>query len=212
MTEIVFSSIAANIDTRRLEITRLRRIIVQFSNSTLETTVVRMSIPMLYAHWEGCVKETCQIYIEYIEDAVPTAGCLKPAILGYLWTYELRKLSGGVGFDKKHSIAKLALTALGKPVCFRDAERTVDTKSNLNFDALEEISKHLCLDISSLREDKRHLDALVNLRNNIAHGANPSGLEASDFEQYASSVLKYIEKFEMVLREAILSRSFCSTP
>jgi hypothetical protein len=40
----------------------------------------------------------------------------------------------------------------------------------------------------------------------------PKGLEVSDFEQYASDVLKYLEKFEIVLREAILSRSFCSTP
>jgi hypothetical protein len=212
MTENVFISIAANIDTRRLELTRLRRVMLNYARTTLETTVVRMSIPMLYALWEGFVKEACQDYIEYVEKTVTTAECLKPAILGYLWTPELRKLTGGVGFDRKHSVAHLALTSLKRPVKFKDAEKTVDTKSNLNFVVLEEIAKHLCLDISSLLGDEKHLNALVHLRNSIAHGAKPQGMYVSDFEAHAKTVLGFIEKFEKILRRSILNKSFCSLP
>jgi hypothetical protein len=211
MAEDTLNFIAANIDSRRLELTRLRRIVLHHASSTLESTVVRMSIPMLYALWEGFVKESCQAYIEHVEVEVATAESLKPAILGYLWTPELRKLSGGVGFDKKHNIARLALTGLKKPVRFGEAERAVDTKSNLDFQVLEEIARHLCLDTASLQGERKHLDALVNLRNSIAHGAKPTGMEVSDFEQHASTVVHFMEQFEEVLRRAMHNRSFCAT-
>jgi hypothetical protein len=89
MIDPSLAAIAENIDSRNLELTRLRRIILNYANTLLEPTVVRMSIPMVYALWEGFVKEVCQIYIEYIENSVATAECLKPAILGYLWTPRL---------------------------------------------------------------------------------------------------------------------------
>ena len=63
-----------------------------------------MAIPMIYAVWEGFVKETCQLYIEHIEQNVTKAAHLQPAILGHMWTPQLSTLTGGLNFNKKKTI------------------------------------------------------------------------------------------------------------
>ena len=188
----------------------MRRIILKVAGGPLETSVVRMAIPMVYALWEGYVKEVCQLYLEHIEDNVSRAADLHPAILGHMWTPDLRRLTGGLNFSRKKLVATLALAAGASPVAFRDREKEVDTKSNLDFDTLRNIADHLCLDISALAGWRNPLNALVHLRNNIAHGARPSRLTYPDFNEYAHMALSLMEGFEDVLSSAVTNRAFCT--
>ena len=94
------------------------------------------------------------------------------------------------------------------PVRFADSERVINTKSNLSFEVLRDIAAHLCLDISTMMPRKSHLDALVHLRNNIAHGARPRHLDYANFEEHASSLVQLMEEFERILIRAIENRTF----
>jgi RiboL-PSP-HEPN len=201
---------AENLDQRRLEFTNMRRVILKFAGGPLESAVVRMAIPMVYALWEGYVKEVCQLYLEYIEHNVSRAVDLHPAILGHMWTPELRPLTGGLNFSRKKSVAALALAAGISPVAFRATEKEVNTKWNLNYKVLEDIADHLCLDISALVGWRNRLNALVHLRNNIAHGARPTELTYSDFDDYAHIALSLMEAFEDVLSSGATNRAFCT--
>lgn len=208
-TENILAQITENLDRRRLEITNLRRILLTHTGKPLEGTVVNMSVPMLYAHWEGYVKEICQLYLELVEISVTTAKQLQPALLGYLWTPKLRPIMGGLSFDRRKIVAECALIDVNRPIRFADAEKAINTRSNLNFSALEAIANDLCLDISGLMPRKRHLDAIVQMRNTIAHGANPRTLGSSDFEQHATAMLGLMEDFERVVLNSIRNASFC---
>jgi hypothetical protein len=207
---ILFEAIAENLDQRRLEFTNIRRVVLKVVGGPLESAAARMAIPMIYAVWEGFVKEVCQLYLEYIEQSVHRAAHLQPAILGHMWTPELRPLTGGLNFHRKKSIAEVALAASSTPVLFRDAEREVNTKSNLSYAVLEDIADHLCLDISAMSGWRASLNALVNLRNNIAHGARPQGLSFKEIDDYAADALSLMESFETVLWEAARNRTFCT--
>lgn len=209
-TSLFLQSVADNLDKRRLELTKLRRILLKFSGTPLECMAVRMSIPMIYAVWEGYVKEVCQLYLEYIEKTVSRVADLDPAIIGYLWTSALRPLTGGLNFSRKTSIARLALETDTKPVVFDREEKEINTKSNLNYRCLENIAEHLCLDISSLSGWEKHLDALVHLRNNIAHGSRPDKLMYSDFDSYVHNMVNLMDAFEQVISMAVASRAFCA--
>jgi hypothetical protein len=201
--------ITDNLDHRRLEITNLRRIVLNHAGKPLENTVVRMSVPMIYAHWEGYVKETCQLYLEHIEASLSRVRQLQPALLGYLWTPKLKPITGGLNFERRKIVAECALLDVLRPIRFGDAEKAINTQSNLNFPALEGIAKDLCLDISSLAPWRRYLDAFVQMRNNIAHGASPRMLSRLDFEEHAESVIGLMEGFEHVLLDAIRNANFC---
>ena len=86
----------------------------------------------------------------------------------------------------------------------------INTKSNLNYVVLDDIAKHLCLDISAMAGWRASLNGLVNLRNNIAHGARPQGLSYKEIDDYASDTLSLMEAFETVLSEAAKNRAFCT--
>ena len=202
--------IAGNLEQRRLELTRVRRVALAYVRTPLEAPVVRMAIPIIYAEWEGYVKEVCQLYLEHVEASVGSCSELAAAMLGYLWTPVLRPLRGGLNLDRKKAVAETALHALTGPVGFSDTEKGIDTKSNLNFAVLETIAGSLCLDITPLLHWKTHLNALVYLRNNIAHGARPQVLKYPDFDQRASETLALMEGFERVIISGVRDRAFCS--
>ncbi len=208
-TEAVLAQIADNLDNRRLEITSLRRVALDYVGKPLEGTAVRMTVPVLYAHWEGYVKETCQLYIEHIEATVAYARQLQPALLGYLWTPLLRPITGGLNFDHRRTVAEHAVAVARRSVAFGETEKVVNTQSNLKFSALRRIADDLCLDISSLESQEHKLNALVHVRNNIAHGDNPRGLSYTNFEEYAKLVVGLMEEFERILDHSIRSRQFC---
>lgn len=88
---------------------------------------------MIYAVWEGYVKEVCQLYLQYIEKTVSRVADLDPAIIGYLWTPELRPLTGGLKFSHKTSIARLALETNSNPVVFHRAEKEINYTPTLAF-------------------------------------------------------------------------------
>ena len=210
MSASLIETIAENLDQRRLEFTKLRRVLLNYIGTPIEPAVVRMGIPMIYALWEGYIKEVCQLYLEYIEKNVPCIVDLQPAILGYMWTSELRPLTGGLNFARKTAVASLALGSASTPVAFPDTEKEINTKSNLNYRVLEDIANHLCLDIAALTTWKFHLNALVNLRNNIAHGARPTSLCYADFDEYSRNTIALMEAFEGVICDAVNNRAFCN--
>jgi len=208
--ESVLEEIAGNLDYRRHEMTNLHRVLLTYAGKSLEITVVRMAIPMIYAHWEGYVKEVCHIYIEHIETSIMYARQLQPALLGYLWIPKLKPISqGGLNHKRRKAVAECVIHSLSGPVVFGDAEKIVDTSSNLRFSVLQRIADDLCLDITSLAGWRRHLDALVNLRNNIAHGIIPQRLGYSDFIMHTDATIGLMEGFEQVMHNAILIESFC---
>ena len=190
--------------------TNLRRVLLNHVGKPLESTAVRMAIPLLYANWEGYVKEVCQLYLEYIENSGTTNRELKAELLGYLWSPSLKPLAGGLNFEKKKAIAGLALNCMDDCVKFAESEKHINTKSNLNFDILKDVAAHLCFDITPLQSWKRHLNALVNLRNNIAHGSFPSTMNYDIFEEHAYSVMSLMEAFEHIILLSLKLRNFCS--
>jgi hypothetical protein len=210
LIQVVQEEISDNLDRRRFEITNLRRVLLNYVGKPLESTVVRMAIPLLYANWEGYIKEVCQLYLEYIERSGTKSNELKADLLGYLWSSSLRPLTGGLNFENKKTIAELALHRMDDCVKFSESERNINTKANLNFEVLKNIANHLCFNISLLNTYKRHLNRLVNLRNNIAHGSFPSSMDYDIFNEQAESVIGLMEGFENIVIYNLEIRNFCS--
>jgi len=95
-------------------------------------------------------------------------------------------------------------------VRFSENERNIHTKANLKFEVLQDIADHLCFNISLLNTYKRHLNSLVSLRNNIAHGSFPSSMDYDIFNEHAESVIGLMEGFENIVIYNLGLRNFCS--
>ena len=200
--------ITNNLIDRRAQFRQIERVIHEFIGKTLEHTVVAMAIPMIYAHWEGYVKEICQLYLEHIEDSVEIGSSLSPMLLGYLWSPTLQPLTGGINARRRADVAIEAVRSLSAPVEFRDSERNVNTGSNLNFEQLEKIGEQLCIDVTSLSDHRHRLNSLVHSRNNIAHGSIPRQLRFTDLQSRIEDTEDLMKDFELQILDALRRRTF----
>jgi hypothetical protein len=169
MTEDDFNQAIANaLKNRCLSITQIKKVVTEMQGKGIayETTAATMAIPLLYAHWEGFVRETLAIYIKFIETQNISPSITNPTIFAFSLRRQLRSLSGKQTVERLTEFARSTLDMVSKPLKFSD--KTIDTKSNLNFEALEELCATLCIDVNRLKENKRDINALVNRRNNIA--------------------------------------------
>ena len=200
--------ISNNLIDRRAQFRQIERVIREFIGKTLEHTVVAMAIPMIYAHWEGYVKEICQLYLEHIEDSVENGNSLSPMLLGYLWSPTLQPLTGGTNAKRQADVAIEAIRSLHSPVEFSDSERSVNTGSNLNFEQLEKIGQQLCIDVTSLSDHRHSLNSLVHFRNNIAHGSIPNKLRFADLQSRIADTEELMKDFELQIIDALRRRAF----
>ena len=206
--ETLEQGIADCLDRRRQSLTETLRVATSLKGTILLDQACRMAVPMIYAIWEGFAKESLQLYLEYIESIELPQSEASTAILAYAWTGSFSKLSNQLTHEKKVELVDRFFAGLTDKLIFDKKQREIDTKSNLMFDVLDDIATCLCLDIQPLREHKRKLDALVNRRNNIAHGGRDQTLNEETVEEYRELVLTLMAALEKTLLSAIETKSY----
>ncbi|EAH9042125.1 hypothetical protein Q5U91_000978 [Campylobacter jejuni] len=149
--------------------------------------ILKMSIPIIYAHLEGFIVSACKIILEYLNTLKLSSNDYSEKFIMMAFDKDIKSLSGSQDLEKK---IKHFCRIQEKLLCQLKFETKVNVKSNLTFEVLE----NLCLkfDISSVnfKDYKDILNQLVNIRNAIAHGEN-----SYSFESFAD-IEKYIELFE----------------
>lgn len=200
--------IADCLDRRRQTLTETQRVVLSLRGTVLHVHSCRMAVPMIYAIWEGFAKEVLQLYIEHIESTQIQQAYTATPLLAYAWTSSFKKFSHNVSHLKKVELVDRFFAALTDRLVFDRREREVDTKSNLTFSVLEEITTALCLDLSALTAHKTKLDALVSRRNNIAHGGRDQTVDEAAISDYKDLVLALMTALEATLLSAIESKAF----
>jgi len=207
MTEEDFAQAVANaLKRRQSSITHIKQVVVEMQGTLYDTTAATMAIPLFYAHWEGFVRETLMIYLEFVEEQQILPQNANPTIFAFSLRRQLRSLSGKQTVERLTEFASSTLAMLSGPIRFSD--KTIDTKSNLNFEVLEGLCLAFCIKIERLRDSKADINVLVNRRNNIAHGNKPQKMDLEDIEEYATLVSKILADFETALNEAVIKKTF----
>jgi len=202
MTREDFAQLMAEaVDRRRQEIGLVQRVVANETGTTLEQTASIMALPILYAHWEGFVKETVGEYIDFVEKQDLDPSQAHPTIFSFAMRKRLKTLIASGSTERMTDFASWVVSTAGGPVRFED--KKVETGGNLSYNNLKDLCDNLKIDVARLEDDKRKIDALVNRRNNIAHTGRPQRLNRGDVTQDATLVMKLIETFEAILRECV---------
>jgi hypothetical protein len=202
--------LSESVDRRRQEITHVRRVVVELRDTTLSPTAILMAIPILYAHWEGFVKESVELYIEYIERQSVAPAQLNPVVFSFAIRKRLAGLIGSGSPDRIGDFAKWMIGMVTTPIRFDD--KTIETRANLSFANLKALCETLSIDVSRMEDKKRNLDGLVHRRNNIAHTGRPPRFDSSRVDGDANLVIELISTFETLLKECVLAGQFMSPP
>lgn len=136
--------------------------------SPKQTALLRCAIPIIYAHWEGFVKHSCELYLEYVSNRNEVLKDLKPqfiaiALRNYIQAQEINKIS------ERTKAVEYIINNLDLSTSL-PTQNVIKTKSNLKFVVFEDICNMLCINIDEFTKKKSMIDELVNSRNTIAHG------------------------------------------
>ncbi|MDF2369775.1 MAG: MAE_28990/MAE_18760 family HEPN-like nuclease [Rhizobiaceae bacterium] len=180
------------------------------TNGPQRKPFIRAGVALLYAHWEGFIKNSSEIYLSYVESRALPYRELKSCfavfgLKGKINTLvEGRKSLANVEamdfiFSQMDETAKLQISA------------AVKTESNLTSTVFNNIA--LSLDIkTSPYETKFHLidSSLVDRRNKIAHGEFLD-IKGSDFSTLVDEMLGLMRLFKTDIENAATLESYKRT-
>ncbi len=135
-----------------------------------QDVLIRSSITMLYAHWEGFVKQAATSYLEFVARQRLTYQDLTANFIALAMK---TKLNAAQETDKAtilNDVVEFFLTGLREraQVPYKDV---IKTQSNLSSAVMKEIVATLNLDYTPYFNKREILDEqLLGSRNSIAHG------------------------------------------
>ena len=195
---------------RRKELTNIKQLSLTAKKYNQEL-LFKSGITVLYSHWEGFVKQASIVFCEYINHQGIAYHDLNHnfhvcAVINYFQgQYPHRNYKSIFSVINKSSI--------DLSQSFRiDAEKYIDTKSNLNSDVLQEITMKVGLDYS-LYELKGNLidERFLKLRNAISHGEYRR-IDEKDFLELFDEIIILIDTYKNQILNAAVRQEYLMKP
>ncbi len=137
-------------------------------SSPKQNAALRFSVPILYAHWEGFVKKSCELYLEFVAKKYLKHNELKPQFVALSLSKKLGDLDIK-HIEQKTKIVEFLISEIDKNSNMQ-TKNVIQTKSNLRYSVLEEILFIIGIDESKFSHKRSLINDLVDARNHIAHG------------------------------------------
>ncbi len=167
---------------------------------------LRMTIPYLYAHWEGFTIDALKKVINYLNKLRLEYNNVKINIFVLSLNDKFNYLKSKQSFAQKCEFSNQFIGRLQNELKFE--KKNINTKSNLKFDVLLELLNIFGIDNNRFKVFEADLNKLVNIRNSIAHGENSYVLNLDNFEKYANLVRDLIINFEIEIKEYLENQKY----
>lgn len=136
--------------------------------SPKQNASLRFSVPILYAHWEGFVKKSAEIYLEYVAKKHLKHNELKPQFIALSLSKKLGNLEIK-NIEEKTKTVEFLINEFDKNSNILTTN-VIQTKSNLKYHIFKEILYIIGIEESKFSCYQSLINDLVDARNNIAHG------------------------------------------
>ncbi|MER5129418.1 MAE_28990/MAE_18760 family HEPN-like nuclease [Serratia marcescens] len=165
------------------------------SLSLAQRTIIRASIPLLYAHWEGFVKNTASKYIEYISNLRLNYSELEECLI----VLGMRKKLFEIASTNKHDIISESLKFIlsgQKERAILNFESAIQTESNLKSHVFDNIAKSIGVSVHHFNTKYNFIDeSLLKRRNCIAHGEYLD-IDANEWRNLSQETLTLMRTFK----------------
>ncbi|WP_394143078.1 MAE_28990/MAE_18760 family HEPN-like nuclease [Vibrio atypicus] len=203
--------LSKDLSWRRKEFTSLK-FMVSSSRKHEKTILMRASIAMLYAHWEGHIKFCAQAYITYLKHVAPSYKQM---------TNNFIQMSAGEKFKEGFSIKRFSSQQEIFEYLTKDQDDkfdvnenvVIDTESNLKYEVVFNILGQLGLDTTVFELKENFINSkLLKCRNAIAHGDRLSEQDLIDTHtELEKELLLMIETFQNLILNAAENKSYLKT-
>lgn len=183
------------------------KLAVRQIESIKKKTVVRAGTPLLYAHWEGFIKNAAKFYLEYVDyqghNYEELANCfviigLKKKLVGIAQSKQANANNEALEFIRREMGSKSCLTL----------DSAIRTESNLSSSVFENICYSVGIS-HSWYETKYNLidESLLKRRNMIAHGEYLD-LNEEQYRDLADEVIGLLRNFKTDVENAASLKSY----
>lgn len=194
---------------RRKELTAIRSNIAT-SRKFAKNTSLRAGIALLYAHWEGLIKNIATYYLCYVSCKKLKYSDLKQNFLA-LSVYKNLELFSESKKASMHNKIINEMHELADKISDIPYENVIKTNSNLNSEIFIEIMETIGLDYSSYETNFVLIDeVLLKMRNEIAHGERAEELDLDEkrfFEIY-DKMVEMMNRFANQVANASCTNEF----
>jgi len=206
MYKRILEEIEADKDWRNLELTNIKIICQKLDNKELNKLILKSTIPMIYAHWEGFVVTSLRKVNRYLNSLEYSYSDFHINLLTNAYEDNIKNLESSLGYDKRVKHLNIIFEKLTNSVAF---STKIDVKSNLKFQVLQDICMRFNLNINSFQEHKRDLEKLIQIRNSIAHGENAYSFEKyEDIEQYTTLLSNLMDILHIEIEEFFVDKKY----
>jgi hypothetical protein len=141
------------------------------ATASLPRAVLRASVPLMYAHWEGHVSVVSRAYLDFLALRRLRYSNLKKSFrLNAFFTTIRRMTQARASYMEQVAFLSNVVDSGVSQLRTVDGD-ILSTRSNLNSAVLQDLCCLLSLDITQFESDFDFLDKiLLYRRNNIAHG------------------------------------------
>jgi hypothetical protein len=182
--------------------------IIDKSTGETRRYALRSGTALVYAHWEGAVRDGSKAYFAYVLEWVRRCNikftALSPNVAAmHIWLSGARHDATFAGFLKAY---RQCVNEGGSPAQAINA--LVDTRSNLSYEAFADILSLLQIDPSRYASRRTFInERLVNVRNKIVHGE----VYEVDIDHYLDcreSTLNLLAEFKNDLENYAIGKTF----
>jgi hypothetical protein len=195
---------------RRIELQALKAAVSdaekQSPGSPLSRALARSGMAMLYAHWEGYVKDSCTAYVEFIAKRRLRCDELSDGLLRTVLESLSRRTVTG---DEEALLTLVDVVRRPSDARARIPKLTmIDTKSNLRFKVLCEILNQIGFSADAFRTKDKLIDvSLCDRRNSIAHGREDYPAPG-DFATLLNEIFEMMERVGDMIMAAARMKSY----
>lgn len=185
---------------RQKEITNLILFSKQ-NNGLAASTVVRVSLPAVYAHFEGFVKRSCEAYINFVAHQRLNCNEMSNPFVVLSAKSHISNLVESNKAVVVQEAARFMIDEVANRARISRSE-SVDTKSNLSSVVLENILLSVGIAFHPYETRNRFIDEeLLARRNKIAHGEYLD-IDINAFQTIATDVLALLRAVKTDLENA----------
>lgn len=178
---------------RILEFENIKLICDSLGKDELIQIILKYTIPMIYAHWEGYVVTSLRKVNKYLNALRYTSNEFNINLLTLSYERNLKALEKSLAYKSKLSNLDIIINKLTVDVSF---EEKIDVKSNLKYKVLEDLCFKFNLNIDNFKEYENKLERLMRIRNGIAHGETAYKFNKfEEIKEYIDLLLSLMNQF-----------------
>ena len=183
-------------------------LVLQRAEALVQVGLMRGLICLLYAHWEGFVRNAARSYLEYIANRRLKYRELRRNFLVIgLRPYITGVASGGRSISADTKLVRAVFDA-GEERTSKSIVQVIETKPNLDSRVLREILSAVGFETREYLSKGPLLDKrLVGNRNKIAHGEQLE-IQMSDYLDLHAAVIELMNRFKEDIETAVVTRNY----